>query len=625
VRARPRLRTATDHVRSTVAVVGLLVVLAIPLVVALIVLRAHRWYPVAELAQTELRLRDVGTRHIPLTGVFSPRIAGFDGTTSHPGPLPLLLMWPAYQLLGATSWAMQAASVLTHVAAMGVCLWIARRRGGLPVVLGCAVLLAVLVGAYGASTLTQAWNPYLPLLWWAAFLLAVWSVVCGDLPLLPVACFAGSYCTQSHVAYAGITVALLGLGVVVTIVRTAVRRRRGGTAGSTGRWLAAGSLVLVAVWLPPVLDEVIHDPGNLSALWDYFRDADAPVIGTAKGVRVLLVHLNPWRLPARELVLTMGIGRSAEVGVATGSLDPGLALLAAWLLSVLVAVRLRLHRVLALDLVLATAMTSAAVSMSRIFDGVQYWIVLYAWTIGGLTVLATAWSFATLVHRRLVPRLRPRATTVAAVSAILVIAASTARFAVDARNVTSPLPETAPVMGALVPATVAALDHGPRYLVTWNDQSALDLRGWALFDELERSGFDVNVPPLYRGAARAHRVLAAADADRVVHLENGAGIGTWRRRPGVTQVAEFDPRTPRQRLEYERLRAALVRGLNDAGLSQVVRSVDGKGDDDNLVFAGLNPIVPSRLRHLVDDMLHLGLPTAVFVGPPEPPASSPPA
>ena len=42
---------------------------------------------------------------------------------------------------------------------------------------------------------------FLPLLWWVVFLLAVWSVVAGDLPMLVVAVAAASFCAQTHVPY----------------------------------------------------------------------------------------------------------------------------------------------------------------------------------------------------------------------------------------------------------------------------------------------------------------------------------------------------------------------------------------------------------------------------------------
>ena len=52
--------------------------------------------------------------------------------------------------------------------------------------LGFAAILAWLLSYYGPEILTQAWNPYMPVLWWLLFVLAVWSVLCDDWALLPV-------------------------------------------------------------------------------------------------------------------------------------------------------------------------------------------------------------------------------------------------------------------------------------------------------------------------------------------------------------------------------------------------------------------------------------------------------
>ena len=58
--------------------------------------------------------------------------------------------------------------------------------------------------AYGSVTLTEPWNPYLPVMWWFLFLIAVWSVLCDDMVAFPVAVFAGSFCMETHISYLGL-------------------------------------------------------------------------------------------------------------------------------------------------------------------------------------------------------------------------------------------------------------------------------------------------------------------------------------------------------------------------------------------------------------------------------------
>ncbi|MDQ3148297.1 MAG: hypothetical protein M3R01_15455, partial [Actinomycetota bacterium] len=90
-----------------VVVAGLVVLLAIPLVIALAALRQPRWYPLMDMAQTELRVRDVASDHPPLIGAKGRFFTGETRQASHPDPVSFWALWPTYRLLGATSWALQ--------------------------------------------------------------------------------------------------------------------------------------------------------------------------------------------------------------------------------------------------------------------------------------------------------------------------------------------------------------------------------------------------------------------------------------------------------------------------------------------------------------------------------------
>src|SRR4029079_6954144 len=102
---------------------------------------------------------------------------------------------------------------------MWLSLWMALRRGGRTLLIAMAAVLAVLTRAYGAFLLTLPWNPYLPVLCWSVFLLAVWSVLADDLAMLPVAVIAGSMCMQTHISYLGLVGGLVLLTAVVVGLR----------------------------------------------------------------------------------------------------------------------------------------------------------------------------------------------------------------------------------------------------------------------------------------------------------------------------------------------------------------------------------------------------------------------
>ena len=222
--ARPPRSAVAPGPRRVLGVVALVVLLALPLAVALGVLRQPTWHPTDDLAQTELQVRDVGTGHPPLIGL-AGRLGSLDKQGSHPGPLSFWALWPLYELFGAHAWALQAAAASLHVLAIGTALWIAFRRGGLRLVLAVAAVAALLVRAYGTPILTEAWNPYLPVMWWLVFVLAVWSIVSDDPPMLPVAVFAGSFCMQTHLPYLGLAGGLFVGALAFAFRRAYVRRR----------------------------------------------------------------------------------------------------------------------------------------------------------------------------------------------------------------------------------------------------------------------------------------------------------------------------------------------------------------------------------------------------------------
>src|SRR5215467_6564700 len=92
--------------RDAWLVVAVGAVLTIPLVVALVVLHSPRWFPTLDMAETELRIRDVWSSNPPLIGL-AGRIGPFgaDGG-SHPGPLSFYVLWPIWRLFGGESYGM---------------------------------------------------------------------------------------------------------------------------------------------------------------------------------------------------------------------------------------------------------------------------------------------------------------------------------------------------------------------------------------------------------------------------------------------------------------------------------------------------------------------------------------
>jgi hypothetical protein len=594
--------------RPALVVAGLLAVLSVPLAVALGVLHHPRWYPLLDLAQTELRVRDVGTGHTPLVGL-AGRIQAYGQQGSHPGPLSFWALRPVYTLLGSSPWALQAACVSLHVVAMGAILWVAHRRGGARLALALAATLAVLTHAYGPGTLTEAWNPYMPVLWWVLFLLAAWSVVEDDLPMLPVAVVAGSFCLQTHISYLGLVGGVAGLLVVSAGAALVVRRRDPSAVRPLLRWGGLAAAVGVVLWIPPLVDQLTNDPGNGSMIYTSFRHPSDPAIGVGTAGELLGVHLNPWRLLTGDAAVS-------------GSVVPALGLLAVWAGTVVLAWRLRHRALLGLHAVVGVALALGLVSLSRVFGEVWYYLALWAWGIQALLLVAVIGTLAAAVSARgrwPVSRLGARGASrlaTAALAAVLVVWA--ALFTVDASHAEVPAERQSRLLSRLAPDTVAALDAGVagaggregRYLVTWTDPVALGASGFGLLLELERQGFDVGVPEFHGTGAVSHRVMAPDDATAEIHLAVGGGIAEWRDDPAAELVSEVDVRSPAERRRYDRLHAEIAGELGSLGLGDLVPDLDTA-----LMAVVIDGRVPVDVRAQLYQLADLGQPAAVFVVP----------
>jgi hypothetical protein len=600
---------------------GLLAVLSLPLVVAAAVMSSDRWYPVLDLAMTELRLRDVGGSHTPLIGLpgrIGPSLA-LQG--SHPGPHSFYGLAPFYRLFGSSAWAMLAATVVLAVLAMAAALLIARRRGGLPLVLAVAAMLAVLTHGYGIGALTQPWNPYLPLLWWMVLLLALWSFACGDLPMLPVAVFAACWCAQTHVPYLGLAGGLAVLVVVLIVLAYRAARDAAGRRAVL-RWTLASVALGAVLWLPPVVDQAVHSPGNLQQLYDHFTDPPPPddvPVGLRKGIELELIHLDP-----SGFANASGGADGSLVDASSdpeGSTLPGVLVLAAWAIAVAAAWRMRHAALLRLHLVVGVSLLLAVIAMSRIFGKVWFYLMLWSWGITALLFLAVGWTAVAALARR-IPRERHAVAQQRGLVALGVLTVLVAgSFTIDGAQAEAPAPRLSESLGALLPGTEAAIDAGAgaadgrqgHYLVTWDDAFYFGSQGFGLVSELQRDGFDARVGAGSGIPVTKHRVIDPKDATAEIRFATGEKIDKTRALPGAVQAALVDLRTDAERAEFDRLRGEVIAVLQAQGLSDIVPVVDF-----NLFGASIDERVDRDTQRKMARMLDLGEPEAVFILPPSP-------
>ena len=619
-RADATIPAGSRAVAVAVAVAPWLAV-AVPLAVAAVAVRNPQWHPIADLAQTELRVRDVGGGDTPLIGL-AGRIGPLEDAGSHPGPLSFWLLAPVYRLLGATAGALSTAAAVTHALAAAVAVWVARRRGGPGLAVAVGAALVLLVVAYGPGIYVEPWNPYLPVTWWVVFLLAAWSVLDDDLPMLPVAVGAGSFCAQTHLHYLGLVAGLDAAVVAVSVFRGWRRTRSGlhsdegdranATRFASGRawrwWVAAGLLGLV-LWIPPLIDQATGT-GNLTKIRETLSNPEEEPAGVTQGAREVVDRLDPVTIVAG---IETDVPRTTEWSVA------GLALLLTWIAAAVVAVRRGSPPLRRLHVVLLAGLGLAFTSAARVSGTLWFYLFLWCVTLTVLMLLAVAWTIVAAIEpqirsssQRLV--VRRAAVAVAALVALGGSAVATVRH-IDAEPARSDLSATLGVVSAdtesaLLSGDVAGGGRDGRYLVRWIDPVTIGSQGVGLANELERAGFDVGVDAIHGAGATRHRVRRAADATALVQLVVGPEVPVWQARDDAEQVAYTDPRTARQRAESARLVRRVDRRLRASG-----RDDEADAWAQNQFTAALQPGIPDAILDDMIRVLDLGAPVAVFVAP----------
>jgi hypothetical protein len=589
------------------------------MLVALAVLLPRRWYPTGDMAQAELHVRGIW-RHLPLVGAAGRIVSDTGVVGSHPGPSLWFAMYPLYLLFGRTSSGMLAGAASVSMAAAGIALWVALRRGGMLLAATVTLTLAVLIRASGPDVFTEPWNPWLGFVPFAAFLLALWAAVLGDRVLWPITVVLGCHAVQCHTGYIVITVGLLGVGVVWGLARS---RGVAGRTASTLRWLAIAAGAGAVMWVLPLVDQVTRTPGNISILVQHFGSPSEPYLPRRLAAEAFLQQTSlfgPWLTGASNTVSVRWAGVA------------GFALL--WAVGAALASRRRADAELVAHGLLLVGVLITAVSISRIFGQYFEYTVRWAWLIVAGVVMTSLVSIGRWAVEGSAPRSRWAVDGSArgrlAVAGTAPRWRSLSSFAVGSLALAAAVSVVASVqfgrdagvagegdgklVGGLVGGVEAALVEGDRYLLRWWDPAGLGGPGFGLQLELERRGHVVGVDREFAAASLPHRVLPEDRADAVLYLVVGGKLDEVRSTPGLRELAWFDPRTPGERIRSDELRAFLERRLAEIGRPDLVEALDAQYGQARLIFA--DPPLPPDIFAAAEEFVDLRQPGAVFLAAP---------
>ena len=321
----------------------------------------------------------------------------------HPGPSWFYLLSLPYLVTGMATYGMYLGTLLLQGAAAVWIVLAVRRHGGPALCLATALVLLLYLRALDPQLLRFPWNPLATMLPMALLLVLAALAAAGSVPALAGALVVGSFLAQTHVSTAPVVLAVAGVALVALLVRTGLPWRHL-PATRAGRALPLAALAaLVAMWVPPIVDELTGHPGNLTELFRFLRcgcDPPHPLHEALSAAGQMLAGLVHGNLPV--------------VAALDGTLDRRRALVLAGFttaaLALCVAGRLRGDRFAeASGGLVAVALAVAIVSFTRVAGPIEGYLVI--WVTSFAAVLGIGWASLLVgalpaLGRRLAPRAR---------------------------------------------------------------------------------------------------------------------------------------------------------------------------------------------------------------------------
>ncbi|CAB4323870.1 unannotated protein [freshwater metagenome] len=488
------------------------------------------WMAVGDFGTLRLRTLDVGTSHTPLVGIYSR------WGWNHPGPMLFMFMAPALRLTGGAGHGLLLGALAINVAAIASVTAVAKRAGNEMLAL-VALGTIVLCRALGTGELLDPWNPYALILALFTAFIAGWRALLGDRVAAVVFVVAASFAVQCHVEVA-LTVILLA---AVVLGALGVRAIRGRASKHDRMTLALALGVGFVCWLPPIIEQfTASDGGNLRAIASFALHGGGDVNGWHDGARIVSWFLaSPFNWLGGDLLVPKG-GISIPIALVA------LVGATAW------AAHRRYLSELAVCAVALLGVVTAFVACSRI-SGVAF-PYLYRWV---LAVAVVVWiAIGAVALRELRERFEwaqwSEAVLWAITSVLLIITLAQGPNLTALKGSDTALRK----FDSLVEPTLAALRELPPPTLLTVTASGVD--GSFAIDMLQRApdeGLDVRFDSERAFIFGTQRTIDPARANSELVLAEGASRDTYINDPRYQLVGEFDPLSPEERSEYERLDA----------------------------------------------------------------------
>lgn len=548
------------------------------------------WHPTGDMSLAELMMRGI-PEHPPLVGVAARVGRDINDQGYKPGPSMAYVLYPVYLVLGRSSIGVVVSTLVVHVAGIWATLATARRWFGWRLALPLAAGLAVMVRSLAPEFFLEPWNTWIPVFAYPLFLVLVAGVLCGRLSALPVAAAVGYHCFQTHISYVPIVVSVLGaVGVWVLV-----------SQWRSGAWIrpfAWTALVTFVMWLPPVIEQLQPGRGNLKRVWEHFTNPPSDTVGI--------------RVAARAMAGEMNLAGPFVVGPGRVTTDPvvwwGFVLfVAAIVVGLLVWSRRRSPDATRLLVVVGGTTAIGLYATSRVFGTFYDYVIRWMWPLAAIWLAWVLWT--------VLARLAPTGRRAVAVGLTAVVVGCATAGSVSSAGAELPYRSDSRLVAHIGAQLEERLDgrRSEQFMWRWHDPASLGGTGFGMVLEMEKRGITLKVDDWAKATVRPYRSFDESRADAVLWWVVGEGnIARFAERPDAVKLAEFDPRSPAEKVESDDLRRRIEARMRELGHPEWIELLDSQYGHTQVVY---NVASPQDLKDMVGRYNDLRLPGAVFEVP----------
>ncbi len=233
------------------------------------------FYPTMDVAATVVRARATFSANPPLLGMWSSGSSWAGHEIHFPGPILLYLLAVPTHLFGNTWGPLLGMAVINSLFVL-VTGWLIHRYVGTNAALVAFAFLNAFLWSIGSENLIDPRPMEMVTIPFLCFLVLVWLVASGKVEVLPWLAVVANYLFLNHLVMS-LQIPVIGMCAAVGVVLW-IRRTRDETATATSHGAPPGwfarlrkpilwtAIVTFVMWLPSLIQQVTHSPGNLRLL-----------------------------------------------------------------------------------------------------------------------------------------------------------------------------------------------------------------------------------------------------------------------------------------------------------------------------------------------------------------------